>query len=417
MERQYILSERAHFMCPNMHYGIAAEIDDTFNETRLRASLDALADAHPFLKSTVQYEDTSSRLFYQVENVSKISIYIRDEKANIWEDYKNVGEKEWNVFDNGLLKVFVYPKDNKYQILFVAHHLLGDGRCIMELLCEYANHYVKGLIPTYVEEQLMKGISDLPKKSNLAGISRLLVKRMNRLWKKENSVVTYESYDRFVTNFAKDNPYNYQKIEISKEKLSQIKELCKDHGVSVNDFLMAKIYKITGTPKIIIAVDVREQIRCYREGSMGNYSSAIGIVCQDKSDDIMELARKVHTIVRNHREDNRKLLLVLACYLNMNPTLLDAVALATLGDFKSKAAKFVGSAMFGFAKRDGVSLTNLGKYENEHMNSAFFIPPLSPSAKEVFGVLTLNGKMEIVSSYYEKFITQQEIKRQLDAMV
>ena len=39
---------------------------------------------------------------------------------------------------------------------------------------------------------------------------------------------------------------------------------------------------------------------------------------------------------------NRKLMLVLACYFNLEPTLLDAAAIAGMGGFESKAAEFVG---------------------------------------------------------------------------
>lgn len=40
---------------------------------------------------------------------------------------------------------------------------------------------------------------------------------------------------------------------------------------------MAQMYLKTGAEKIIIAADIRKAFRKYVEGSMGSYSSALGI--------------------------------------------------------------------------------------------------------------------------------------------
>ena len=34
MERQYLASERAYFMCPNMHFGMAMEVSKAYDEDR-----------------------------------------------------------------------------------------------------------------------------------------------------------------------------------------------------------------------------------------------------------------------------------------------------------------------------------------------------------------------------------------------
>ena len=34
MKRQYLLTERAHFMCPNMHFGMLMEIETEYIEER-----------------------------------------------------------------------------------------------------------------------------------------------------------------------------------------------------------------------------------------------------------------------------------------------------------------------------------------------------------------------------------------------
>ena len=45
-------------------------------------------------------------------------------------------------------------------------------------------------------------------------------------------------------------------------------------------------------------------------------------------------------------------MLVLACYFEMSPTLLDAAVISALGGFDSKAGRFVGGGMFGFLHKE-----------------------------------------------------------------
>ena len=89
--------------------------------------------------------------------------------------------------------------------------------------------------------------------------------------------------------------------------------------------------------------------------------------------------------------DPGKMMTILACYFRMTPELIDAVAISTLGDFKSRAGMFVGSRMFGYRDRSGYSITNLGKYESGTIIDAVFIPPASPANRKTVGALTVNG--------------------------
>ena len=166
----------------------------------------------------------------------------------------------------------------------------------------------------------------------------------------------------------------------------------------MNDLLMAHMYVKTGTEKIIIAADIRNMLSKYRKGTLGNYSTAMGICCKSKSTDVIEKAKEVHKLVQKHMKNNRALMLVLACYFEMAPTLLDAAAISALGGFESKAGKFVGGGMFGFTQPKSYSITNLGKVKNNNIKSFMFIPPASPAAKLTLGVVTLNGTMKVCSS-------------------
>ena len=417
MERQYVASERAHFMCPNMHFGILCKLEAESNPFKTKNCLDIMAKAHPFLRSTLRYEHDSTKLYYQVEDSSKVELIERKSILTIWKDYEKIANKEWNVFQNGLLKVFLYPIDEGMQLLFVAHHLLGDGRCLLELVNEFVNLYIDGITPVFSQERLIQGIKDLPARSELKGISKYLVRRLNAKWREEKTYVSYEMYANFSNQFVKKNPVSHEVMELDTAQFSSLIEYCKKNDITVNDLLMAQTYDTMQTKKIIIAADIRSKLSCYQKGACGNYATAMGIVYKGKNKDIATRAKSIHRQVKSHMASNRKLMLLLACYLSMDEGLIDAAAIASLGDFESGSARFVGGSMFGFLKRDGVSITNLGNIHNQNINEAVFIPPASPAMAQTLGVLTVNDKMNLCSSYYQNLISAAEVKSQLPRLV
>lgn len=398
MKRQYLITERAHFMCPNMHFGILMEIEKEYDKDLVDSTLNRMAESHPFLKSLIAYEDGTERLYYKITDSSQIELTLKEDISSLWNDYKNISKQDWNVFENGLLKVYIYPQQKGMSLLFIAHHLLVDGRGLMDIVVEFANDYVGEILPVYVEEALPESIDDLPKKSSLSGISKLLVKHANRQWQKENHVVSYEQYRSFVEEYSKKHAVEYETYEVDDTAVAQMAELCKMNGFTMNDLLMSHMYIKTGTDKIIIAADIRKMLSKYNKGALGNYSTAMGIHCKTKTMDVIEKAKEVHKTVQKHLNNNRSLMLVLACYFEMTPTLLDAAAISALGGFESKAGKLVGGGMFGFDRPKSYSITNLGKVENHNIKSMMFIPPASPAAKLTLGVVTLNGTMKACSS-------------------
>lgn len=187
-------------------------------------------------------------------------------------------EREWNPFKNGLLKVFAYRKDGHACFLFAAHHLLGDGKGILELTGEFAQCYVQEIKPAYVEETLIGGIDDLPPKSELGGISRLLVKQAGKQWKKEQRRLDYKTYAVLAEEYMKTHPVTYTQHPVTEENYANMQKMCRENGITFNDLLMAYMYLETGIDKIIIAFDIREKLTCYKKGACGNYASAAGVV-------------------------------------------------------------------------------------------------------------------------------------------
>ena len=396
-DRKYLHTERAHYMCPNMHFGIVAEIVAEFDVNRIIESIDVLKSVHPLMRSLIAEDQGSSGIYYEEQSELEIPVMIKNTDDNWQTDYEAVSSSGWNVQKDALLKVFAYPSGSGMRVLFITHHLLCDGRGLLQLAQEFADYYVNGVKPHLVDEKLMESLDDLPDGSDLRFISKLLIKDSNKKWCKEGHKVSYDEYLEFERDHDRKQDLKREIKRVDGEELDTLLGLCRENGVSLNDYLVAKMMIDEKTNKVVIASDIRNKIKNYKEGSLGNYATAFSVVVKKKTSEIMELARAVDHEVRSIISKPDREMLVLSCYFNMDPELLDAIAISTLGSFESKAGRFVGSKMFGYEKRDGHCITNLGRAESNTIREGVFIPPASPVNRKAWGVLTINNKMRICS--------------------
>ena len=395
--KNYICTERAHYMCPNMEFGILAHIRAEYSREKVLETVRVMQAAHPFLRSVIAEDPGSRKLYYQVQESLELSL-IEKSGVDSWQtDYNELTVPGWDVRREGMLKALLYPAGAEFDILLIAHHLLCDGRGLLQLADEFARYYCHGSDPQPVSENLIAGLGDLPDKSDLPFISRCVIDDANRRWDKEHHRVSHEEYLDFEKTFLRDNPVQREIITVDGAELERVHGLCRQRGVSVNDYLIAKMMQEEQTEKVVIAEDIRTRVSCYRQGAMGNYSTAFSVVIKKKENDVLALAERVASRVASVRKQPQKEMLVLACYLRMRPELIDAVAISTLGDFQSAAGAFVGRNMFGYGSRNGRCLKNLGRVESDVISEAVFIPPASPANAKTWGILTMNGRMKICS--------------------
>ena len=398
-------------------FAIAATLEKAFDKERIEEGVSRLAEAHPFLRSRLGYEKETNSFFYDVKEQSQVEMIFAgklcDESSDNSRDistpaiivqFEKLTARDWNLFNEDLLKLAVWEAGDRTILLFVFHHLLADGRGAIGLVQEFADFYVDGIVPKAASEQLITR-ADLPENSKLSFISRALVNYANRQWKKEKLHLSYEEYHAFADKFLQDDFVEHSIEVVSSDKLTELHGQCKAHKVSINDYLLAKMFTEEKTDSIVMACDLRNQLACYKRGALGNYATAFSVkLKQGKSaapadpKNIFSLAEKIHTQIQKKLASPRDLYLVLQCYASLDPGLLDAAMISSRGAYNSKAAKFIGTTFFNYDKAKGYSITNLGKIESKNIESAYFIPPASPAIKKTLGVLTVNGVMRICRS-------------------
>ncbi|MBQ3912557.1 MAG: hypothetical protein II694_06265 [Lachnospiraceae bacterium] len=401
---EYVFTERAHLMCPNMCFGIVIGIKKELDEDRIGETVKCLSFAHPFIRALISHEEKENRFFYDIKDVSQAeTVVFRDsipgvDSPEIIAEFERITSRDFDLFKEGMLKICVWPSGAKTIVLMVFHHLLADGRGALELAAEFADHYALGKQPAYAEERLISSVREFPEDSRLPFISRLLVNRANRQWIKERKTLTYEEYHRFADDYLKNDKVKHNLSAFGMNETEDIVRKCRAEGVTVNDYLLAKLFTEERTGRIVIAADIRKNLKCYNPGAMGNYSTAFSVELKKAADDPFAAAKQVHEKVRMISGKTSSLYLVLQCYAALDPGLLDAAMMAGRGRFGSKAAGFIGKYFFNMDEAKGYSITNLGKAESDVMEDAYFIPPASPAIKKTWGVLTLNGKMRICTS-------------------
>ena len=398
---QYLFTERAHLMCPHMCFGIAMAVKRPYAESDIRDAAQQLSAAHPFLNALLGYEEEKNAYFYRVTERCQVQLLLKSQEISgvgapeIMAEFESLTGRDWDLTEEGMLKIAAWRAGESTCFLLVFHHLLADGRGALGLSEELADYFALGKNPVFTQERLLSSVKDMPENSRMPFVSRFLAGRANKTWAKENRIVSYREYHAFADEFLKRDRVSYSVSRFDPEAVREMRRLCHEAQVTVNDYLLAKMMLDEQTGKVIAACDLRDRFGFYRKGALGNYSTAFSVEVKAKTKDVLSLSRAVHEEVQKKIAKPSDLFLVLQCYAGLNPGLLDAALISSRGGFPSKAGKFIGTMFFGFGASDGHSVTNLGKIESESLEAAFFIPPASPAMRKTQGVLTVNGKMTI----------------------
>lgn len=383
----------------------------TFDENRLQKSVKQLSVIHPFLSCFIKEE--SGHLWYELTKEAQVKITICSGESDYLSDYQKALSYHWNIYEEGLLKVFVYPKREGFELMLVIHHLLCDGRASMQLLEDLVQIYSGYELSEIREPQLISSIKDLPNGSDLTGIPLWYVKHLNEQWRKEQKCVSYQEYQTFLSSYTLKHPIGLACSTVNEEKLKNIVMKCRKNNVTVNSLILSALHLVTGQVKFCIGVDVRKKLSCYREKALGNYASGITVRCpKGKSKNCYAIAARLGKHINISLHSNAKEMIILACYLHMDESLIDAMVIASKDYFPSKVAKQAGN-MLGYGKQKGFGVTNLGKYQIEGVEDVVFLPPMSPANEQTIGIVTVNGKMNLCDAYDETIKSKEEIQTML----
>ncbi len=174
--------------------------------------MEQLSAAHPFLKALLGYEAETNAYYYRLTDRTTAQLLLKNQETDaadspeVIDEYRRLTGKDWNLFEEGMLKAAAWRMGESTCFLLVFHHLLADGRGALRLAEEMAACYAEGIKPVPAPEQLIRSARDLPDHSGLPLISRILVNRANRSWAKEQRLVSWHEYHTFADEFLEKEP-------------------------------------------------------------------------------------------------------------------------------------------------------------------------------------------------------------------
>ena len=424
-KKLHILSERTHFRNPSINVLMKITVLDELDKQKFEASLKALQEIHPLLYSTVVL-DSDGEAYYQEETIESIYTTIYSEAE---EDYwLRIAEQEahycFDLTQDSLARFFLFPRNKEFDILIVAHHLLGDGLSIANLLRDIIMTYAGTDIPIR-DQELIKGTEDFPKDTKMGLVTNLLIRNWNKSWLKDSRVYSQSEYNDLANTY---NQNNHTKLIIkifSPEDLSNLKSKCSQHTVTINDALVTAMIlaqqrflpkKSGKTQTFAIPISIRNRLPFNAEQSLGNFASAITIKYEEKANQsFWENVQMVHEIIRKKISSEKKVWLLLNLYSSMNGNLIDSLYFASYGIENRATAHRVASMLGLKSEKKNTGISNLGKlkiknrYNRILIKDLYFFPPVVPNSEITLGIATLGTTMTFGFSYNSDIITYEDI--------
>ena len=126
---QYLFTERAHLMCPHMCFGVVMTVQHPYAVARIRDTVSRLSTAHPFLNVLLEYEEERNAYGYRVTERAQVELLLKNQEISgidapeIMDEYGRLTERDWNLPEEGMLKIAAWRMGENTCFLLVFHHL------------------------------------------------------------------------------------------------------------------------------------------------------------------------------------------------------------------------------------------------------------------------------------------------------
>ncbi len=382
-----IIYERGELFDVNMIIVFSIRISGTPSEGELQEAFGRAVATNEILTSRIVIEN-DGRAFY-TDNDSPGSRIMKADK-----DFDEIRQREekirFRVEDGEYIRAYYEAKGDKTEILFLMHHMAGDGMSLQYFIEDFMTFLAGG-------SKEFKKIRTAETKDNLDHVSRAIIKHYNKKW--NNTVFTFEDIDKAYEAYWKNRTTVIETKVIEKEELKTLLGECRTAGVKFTAYLTAMLIKDEkGLMDVGYAMDYRRN----KNRSMGNQASGMSVryrYSPKKSifDNALAIQKKLDKKIADHRKGSY----ILNFVAGFVPTLLDAVDIEHAGTFHDKVSHSLARLMGYMGKTKDYSITNLtvadipleyGKYRIERM---MFAGPVVSYGKCIISAVTCDGRTVI----------------------
>ena len=379
--------ERGELFDVNMIIVFQIDIRGVPAEKEITEAFNKAVSVNEILLSRIVIEN-DGRAFY-IDNASpKSSIQKAD--TNFDAIRQREEKKRFRLEDGEFIRAYYKIEDGKTSILFLMHHMAGDGMSLEYFIEDFMVFLSGG-------SREFKKIRTAETKDNLDFISKGLIKHYNKNWC--NKVFSFADMDKAYESYWKNKITTIETEIIEKEEMDNILAECHKAGVRFTSYLTAKLIK---DEKKMMDVGYAMNYRHDKNRSMGNQASGLSVKHKyNSSKSLFENALAIQKKFDKKIEDHKKGSYILNFVAGFIPTLTDAINLEHAGTFYDKVSYSLAKLMGYTEKTKDYSITNLTvadipvKYGDYEIEKMLFAGPVVSYGKNIISVVTCNGKTVI----------------------
>lgn len=442
MDNNFVRSatfERGHLYMPGNNVLMVARIKGKFTQTTLKSAIQKIQQRHPLLGVHIEFDD-NHQVWFTSRNTFDIPIKIYPRTSdNAWIDACGEENKIPFPLDRGPLLRVIWVKDTDIsELILLGQHAICDGASLVYLMRDLLTNLGDPTLPVEVLDTL----PTIDKAVNLENIKlsfilRRIITKLTPIWRQNEILFTFEDFKPLQKVFNESN-YQILTYELSPEETEDLIQKSREHNVTVNSVLYSALLsaqmEIEGTEKnylqnILLPINLRPYINPPIGEVVGFYAG--GETFPHKvtlKKDFWRRTGDLHTYLQKHITMDAMLSNAKRLFL-LPPTWIEARSFLFLGNKlpesnpkyeqllkvvkKSSLLQRIVKSNLSEEFQIGLALTNLGKmdiplqYGELELESIFFIPPTNLLAEKVIGILTVGGKLQIVISYFEKYLKSE----------
>lgn len=408
-KNRMLCTEREHLFTPNVNIIMKVNIGGRPDSVLLKHAVACAVNANESLNCKIVLLENGVAGYEKLENpVYTVEVSNKDWKEIVREQ----ASKAFSLASGELIRFFILTGGSDVELLIIAHHLAGDGLSIVYLIEDIMN----ALFGKKLEFKPLQiaTIDNLPKKSEMNPIAKMLLKRLNQSWLKSGKVFSYSDYEKMFIHYW-NNRMPYICCEtLSQNELGMLCEKARQSEVSLNSLITTAFILAYGKKADTgLAASTRE--KGYR--GMANFATGIAFRYKyNKNKSFLQNVQAVHKCIYKKLGDGKKKYLVLRFIEMMEPTLIDAACMTSFGKYKNKTAEYFTHLMGYDGNPKDISITNLGKldiseeYGQYDISNLAFIAPIIPNARRVIGIATLGEEICITMHVMDDEDVEKEKK-------
>ena len=339
----------------------------SIEESNLLTALQRAILSVPALGEAIRLDECSALTYTPVghlRNLQNIEPSDRPEK----EILSSLMAYPFDLQNGESLRIVYQKMTDSYQVYLCMHHIIGDANSLLLLL---KNVQIQTALPPESTEPL-------------DAKAQYLVRSIN----KDYPHADYSREDYLQMHRIAFAPLEIDKIVLQKDELREIKDFCKQNGVSLTAYLVSEVLKRQKVDTVCLPVDTRTSSDLF-----GNFVGRIDIARKsvERSSDHRLLA--IHRMIRTARELQDAPGQILS---QIHPQFYDDVIFDAYGGRPNPPARRMAKLIGYKDPRPTTFVSNLKQVQlAPHISNLCFYPPHPMERYATIGVVTLNNQMVI----------------------